>query len=96
MKQQPQIQALGASETARFFCTQISSAAGAVGELKQPKKGPNMATKKMFSRFPQKSMILMTALQGMWCGALVECCQCDNVAITNVASFQCPALETEK
>ena len=28
----------GASETTRFFCTQISSAAGAAGELKQQKE----------------------------------------------------------
>ena len=46
MKQQPQNQALGASETTRFFCTQISPAAGAAGELKQHKKEPNMANKK--------------------------------------------------
>ena len=39
-------QATGASESARFFCTQISSAAGAAGELKQQhKKEPNMANK---------------------------------------------------
>ena len=43
MKQQPQNQALGASETTRFFCTQISPAAGAAGELKQHKKEPDMA-----------------------------------------------------
>ena len=35
----------GASETARFFCTRISSAASAAGELKQHKKEPNMANK---------------------------------------------------
>ena len=46
MKQQPQNQASGASETTRFFCTQISPAAGAAGELKQHKKEPNMANKK--------------------------------------------------
>ena len=45
MKQQPQNQASGASETTRFFCTQISSAAGAASELKQHKKEPNMANK---------------------------------------------------
>ena len=33
MKEQPQNQALGASETARLFCTQISSAASVVDEL---------------------------------------------------------------
>ena len=33
MKQQPQIQASGASETTRFFCTRSSSAAGVAGEL---------------------------------------------------------------
>ena len=33
MKQQPQNQASGVSETTRFFCTQISPAAGAAGEL---------------------------------------------------------------
>ena len=44
MKQQPQNQALGASETARFFCTRISSAAGAAGELCTGKrKEPDMA-----------------------------------------------------
>ena len=41
MKQQPQNQASGASETTRFFCTQISPAAGAAGELKQHKKEPS-------------------------------------------------------
>ena len=46
MKQQPQNQASGASETTRFFCTQISPAASAAGELKQHKKEPNMANKK--------------------------------------------------
>ena len=45
MKQQPQIQASGASETTRFFCTQISSAAGAAGELKQHRKEPHMANR---------------------------------------------------
>ena len=33
----------GASETARLFCTQISPAAGAAGELKQHRKEPDMA-----------------------------------------------------
>ena len=33
MKEQPQNQASGASETTRFFCTRISSAAGVAGEL---------------------------------------------------------------
>ena len=33
-------------------------------------------------------MILAAALQDMWCGAPIECCQCDNVANTNVVSFQ--------
>ena len=35
----------GASETTRFFCTRISSAAGAADELKQHRKEPNMANK---------------------------------------------------
>ena len=44
MKQQPPNQASGASETARFFCTQISSAAGAAGELcTTQRKEPDMA-----------------------------------------------------
>ena len=44
MKQQPQIQASGASETTRFFCTRISSAAGAAGELcTTQRKEPDMA-----------------------------------------------------
>ena len=45
MKQQPQIQASGASETTRFFCTRISSAASAVDKFKKHRKEPNMATK---------------------------------------------------
>ena len=45
MKEQPQNQALGASETTRFFCTQISPAAGAAGELKQHRKEPDMANR---------------------------------------------------
>ena len=45
MKQQPQIQASGASETTRFFWTQISSAAGAASELKQHRKEPHMANR---------------------------------------------------
>ena len=45
MKEQPQNQALGASETTRFFCTRISSAAGAAGEFKKHRKEPNMANK---------------------------------------------------
>jgi hypothetical protein len=45
MKQQPPNQASGASETTRLFCTQISSAAGAAGELKQHRKEPDMAIK---------------------------------------------------
>jgi len=45
MKQQPQNQASGASETTRFFCAQISPAAGAAGELKQHKKEPHMANR---------------------------------------------------
>ena len=45
MKEQPKNQASGASETARLFCTRISSAAGAAGELKQHKKEPHMANK---------------------------------------------------
>ena len=44
MKEQPQNQALGASETTRFFCTRISSAAGAAGELcTSQRKEPDMA-----------------------------------------------------
>ena len=44
MKQQPQNQASGASETTRFFCTRISSAASAAGELCTGKrKEPDMA-----------------------------------------------------
>ena len=44
MKEQPPNQALGASETTRFFCTRISSAAGAAGELCTGKrKEPDMA-----------------------------------------------------
>ena len=44
MKQQPKNQASGASETARLFCTQISPAAGAAGELCTGKrKEPDMA-----------------------------------------------------
>ena len=44
MKEQPQNQASGASETTRFFCTRISSAAGAAGELCIGKrKEPDMA-----------------------------------------------------
>ena len=44
MKQQPQNQASGASETTRFFCTRISSAASAAGELCTTKrKEPDMA-----------------------------------------------------
>ena len=44
MKQQPQNQALGASETTRFFCTRISPAAGAAGELcTTRRKEPDMA-----------------------------------------------------
>ena len=43
MKQQPQIQASGASETTRFFCTQISPAADDAGELCTTKrKDPDM------------------------------------------------------
>ena len=45
MKQQPPHQASGASETARFFCTWISPAAGAAGELKQHRKEPDMANR---------------------------------------------------
>jgi hypothetical protein len=45
MKEQPQNQALGASETTRFFCTRISPAAGAAGELKQHRKEPDMANR---------------------------------------------------
>ena len=44
MKQQPQNQASGASETTRFFCTRISSAASAAGELCTGKrKEPDLA-----------------------------------------------------
>ena len=43
MKQHPKIQASGASETARFFRTRISSAAGVAGELCTTKrKDPDM------------------------------------------------------
>ena len=35
----------GASETTRFFCTRISSAASAVDKFKKHRKEPNMATK---------------------------------------------------
>ena len=45
MKQQPQNQASGASETTRFFCTRISSAAGAAGAQQQHKKEPHLANK---------------------------------------------------
>ena len=44
MKEQPKNQASGASETTRFFCTRISSAAGAAGELcTTRRKEPDMA-----------------------------------------------------
>ena len=44
MKQQPQNQASGASETTRFFCTRISSAAGVVDELcTTQRKEPDLA-----------------------------------------------------
>jgi len=44
MKEQPQNQASGASETTRLFCTRISSATGAAGELCTGKrKEPGMA-----------------------------------------------------
>ena len=43
MKEQPQNQALGASETARFFCTKISPAASVVDEFKKHRKEPDMA-----------------------------------------------------
>ena len=44
MKEQPQNQALGASETARLFCTQISPAASVVDELCTGKrKEPDLA-----------------------------------------------------
>ena len=45
MKEQPKNQASGASETARFFCTRISPAAGAAGEMKQHRKEPDMANR---------------------------------------------------
>ena len=45
MKQQPPNQASGASETTRFFCTRISPATGAAGELKQHRKEPDMANR---------------------------------------------------
>ena len=63
MKQQPQNQALGASETTRFFCTQISPAAGAAGELKQHKKEPSdfvlsaLPSKRCRIFFPQRVML---------------------------------------
>ena len=56
MKQQPQHQASGASETTRFFCTRISPAAGAAGELKQHRKEPDMANREI--RRPQENFIL--------------------------------------
>ena len=43
MKEQPKNQASGASETTRFFCTQISPAASVVDEFKKHRKEPNMA-----------------------------------------------------
>ena len=47
MTQQPKTQASGASETTRIFCTRISSAASAAGELcTTRRKEPNMANKK--------------------------------------------------
>jgi hypothetical protein len=63
MKQQPPNQASGASETTRFFCTRISPAAGAAGELKQHRKEPDMAKSGMkgqsllihFTLYPQFS-----------------------------------------
>ena len=45
MKEKSKNQASGASETARFFCTRISPAAGAAGELKQHRKEPDMANR---------------------------------------------------
>jgi hypothetical protein len=45
MNEQPKNQASGASETTRFFCTRISPAAGAAGELKQHRKEPDMANR---------------------------------------------------
>ena len=45
MKEQPQNQASGASDSARLFCTQISSAVGVAGEFKKHRKEPNMANK---------------------------------------------------
>ena len=45
MKEQSKNQASGASETTRFFCTRISPAAGAAGELKQHRKEPDMANR---------------------------------------------------
>ena len=45
MKKQSKNQASGASETTHFFCTRISSAAGAAGELKQHRKEPDMANR---------------------------------------------------
>ena len=46
MKEQPQNQALGASETAHLFCTRISSAASVAGELCTGKrKEPDMANR---------------------------------------------------
>ena len=35
----------GASDSARLFCTQISSAVGVAGEFKKHRKEPNMANK---------------------------------------------------
>ena len=45
MKEQSKNQASGASETTRFFCTRISPATGAAGELKQHRKEPDMANR---------------------------------------------------
>ena len=45
MKQQPPNQASGASETTRFFCTRISPAAGATGDLKQHRQEPDLANR---------------------------------------------------
>ena len=46
MKEQPQNQALGASETTRIFCTRISSAASVAGELCTDKRKETKMSKR--------------------------------------------------
>ena len=55
MKQQPQNQASGASETARFFfCTRISSTAGATGKLCTSKRNEPQIDKRENERMKEK------------------------------------------